>query len=128
MAYPWSSQFKISDEDQKKYEPLFEAIVKGDVAAVEKLTIKKPIGQQLHVMTFIQDPTSSRISPLMLASDAPMLKKVILMTDLISLFQLIEIAHEQFTPLSVEEASPAKKAALNNFDLSKLSSVSSHIY
>ncbi|PRP87864.1 ankyrin repeat protein [Planoprotostelium fungivorum] len=103
VTYPWSSKFKISEEDQKKYESLFEAIVKGDVAAVEELTIKKPIGQQLHVMAFIQDPTSSRVSPLLLASDAPMLKK--------------------FTPLNVEEASPAKKAALNNFDLSKLSSM-----
>jgi hypothetical protein len=104
---------------------LFDAVVRGDIGAIEQLTVKQPVGKQVrqsffccglgltpekvHVCCF---SSISRRNPVMLAVELnkPDVAKA-----------LVQIAIEQFTPLQVPKKKKDDKVPLiNNYELANL--------
>ncbi|KAJ5078547.1 ankyrin repeat ph and sec7 domain containing protein secg-related [Anaeramoeba ignava] len=96
------------DNLQPMYLELFEAVSKGDIETVENLTIKKPIGEQLQIASYVE---YSRRTPLHIAVEnnhPQMLRK------------LIEILTLQFTPLQNEAETTKYLPMINNQDLIRM--------
>jgi hypothetical protein len=86
-----------------------EAVWKGDLKTINKLTLDKEIGKQVHVACCAS--LTGRTS-LHLALERGHTKVLI---------RLLEIAQEQFTPLNFKEKKKDDKTpALNNYELSRL--------
>lgn len=90
---------------------MFEAVWAGDIKAVNKLTVEKPIGKQAHVCS--RAGYTNR-TPLHVAMQRDNQKMLI---------RLIEIALEQFTPLTYKEKKKDDKVPLiNNYELTRIMS------
>lgn len=87
----------------------FEAVKRGDIAKIEELTIKQPIGKQVHVCSVSM---TSRRSPIMVAVMAKNSKVAV---------RLLEIATEQYTPLPTKKDDKDKNSlVMNNYELANL--------
>lgn len=97
----------ILTEEESKYLEFYEAIWRGDVNTIEKLTIRQPIGKQVHVCC--QTSLTHR-TPLQIA---------ILRNNSTIIKRLLEISVEQFTPFTPpnKQKKGDKVPLINNFDL-----------
>eukprot|EP01119_Soliformovum_irregulare_P017405 TRINITY_DN516_c0_g1_i3.p1 TRINITY_DN516_c0_g1~~TRINITY_DN516_c0_g1_i3.p1 ORF type:complete len:1681 (+),score=670.06 TRINITY_DN516_c0_g1_i3:13-5055(+) len=106
------SSATYADEQQDDYLKLYEAVVKGDVKTIEKLSIKKKVGEQVHVASYC---TVSGRTPLHVA--------VLHKQDKV-LKTLLDIALQQYTPIVVPERkqkeSKAPTQLINNYELAML--------
>jgi hypothetical protein len=91
-----------------KYRQLFEAVWKGDIPTIEKLTIKEKLTQQVHIASC---SSYTQRSPLHIAVERNL-------PDVAK--RLIEIAIEQYTPLEIPTKDDKKTPAINNYELSNL--------
>eukprot|EP01091_Cochliopodium_minus_P014082 TRINITY_DN470_c0_g2_i1.p1 TRINITY_DN470_c0_g2~~TRINITY_DN470_c0_g2_i1.p1 ORF type:complete len:1824 (-),score=771.42 TRINITY_DN470_c0_g2_i1:113-5584(-) len=93
-----------NEKDTPDYHKLFKAIWNGDIKEVEKLTIKRPVGKQLHVCSRSSLTGWSTLYIAIFKKNTDMIKR------------LIEIVKEQYTPPE-EEKEEEETPAINNYEL-----------
>ena len=102
--YYWGNQ-QYPKEEQADYHKLFKAIWEGNITEVENLTIKRPIGQQLHVCSKQNLFGWSSLYFAISKNNSAMVKR------------LIEIVKEQYTPPILDKQEEDDTPAINNYEL-----------
>lgn len=109
MPGVYISSHDYSEEELPLYMELYEAVFKGDVAAVEKATIKKALGAQAHVCSILEDLSMTPIH-VAIERNFPQVAA-----------RLLEIALEQYTPIEPPKPTKDRKTpAINNYELARL--------